>query len=113
MLQLFQSGWIYLNLFANCSSVLGMEEIPKPANLAKRGGCWFKSAQVHVHLGVCDDFRPAIKAHPAFIVGNLEEAKKSFKKAGVSYHDDEPLEGYVRTYVYDPFGNRIEIMQII
>jgi hypothetical protein len=25
--------------------------------------------------------------------------------------DDEPLEGYDRIYVDDPFGNRIELMQ--
>jgi hypothetical protein len=25
--------------------------------------------------------------------------------------DDEPLDGYDRVYVIDPFGNRIELMQ--
>ena len=25
------------------SDLLGMEEIPKPRELAKRGGCWFES----------------------------------------------------------------------
>jgi hypothetical protein len=24
---------------------------------------------------------------------------------------DQPLDGYDRIYVYDPFGNRIELMQ--
>jgi hypothetical protein len=25
--------------------------------------------------------------------------------------DDEPLAGYDRVYVYDPFGNRLELME--
>jgi len=46
--------------------LLGMTEIPKPPELANRGGCWFASASVQVHLGVEAEFRPAKKAHPAF-----------------------------------------------
>ena len=45
--------------------VLGMIEIPKPPILAQRGGCWFESGKVQIHLGVEGDFRPARKAHPA------------------------------------------------
>jgi hypothetical protein len=44
--------------------VLGMTEIAKPAELAKRGGCWFVSGGAQVHLGVEADFRPAKEAHP-------------------------------------------------
>jgi hypothetical protein len=31
--------------------------------------------------------------------------------AGVTVRDDEPLDGYFRVYVDDPFGNRIELME--
>jgi len=31
--------------------------------------------------------------------------------AGVTVREDEPLEGCLRVYVGDPFGNRIELMQ--
>jgi hypothetical protein len=31
--------------------------------------------------------------------------------ARVPVRDDEPLEGYRRVYVDDPFGNRIELME--
>jgi len=40
--------------------VLGIPEIQKPTNLAKRGGCWFVRDALKVHLGVEDDFRPAL-----------------------------------------------------
>ena len=47
--------------------LLGMVEVPKPSELAKRGGCWFESGSVQIHLGVEKDFRPAKKAHPALL----------------------------------------------
>ena len=52
--------------------LLGMVEIPKPAELAKRGGCWFASGSVQLHLGVEVDFRPAKKAHPALRCGDYD-----------------------------------------
>ena len=45
--------------------LLGMTEIPKPTELAKRGGCWFQSGTVQIHIGADKDFHPATKAHPA------------------------------------------------
>ena len=50
------------------SGLLGLERVRKPEELAGRGGAWFRRAGVEVHLGVEDPFRPARKAHPAFIV---------------------------------------------
>ena len=45
--------------------LLGLTEVPKPAEQRRRGGCWFEAGTVRVHLGVDPDFRPARKAHPA------------------------------------------------
>jgi catechol 2,3-dioxygenase-like lactoylglutathione lyase family enzyme len=91
--------------------ILGIPEIPKPANLAKRGGCWFARGELKVHLGVENDFRPARKAHPAFLVEDLAGLKACFAAAGYIVRTDEPLEGYERVYVDDPFGNRLEFME--
>ncbi|PYE88671.1 VOC family protein [Phyllobacterium leguminum] len=93
------------------ADALGMTEMPKPANLAKRGGCWFASGDVRVHLGVQTDFHPATKAHPAFVVDDLESLRARLNAAGFACKDDEPLTGFYRTYVSDPFGNRIELME--
>jgi catechol 2,3-dioxygenase-like lactoylglutathione lyase family enzyme len=46
--------------------LLGMTEVPKPAELAQGGGCWFESGGVQLHLGVESDFRPAKKRIPHF-----------------------------------------------
>ncbi|MBV8690554.1 MAG: VOC family protein [Actinobacteria bacterium] len=91
--------------------LLGLPETPKPPHLAKRGGCWFESATVKIHLGVEQDFRPARKAHPALLVQDLPALVKALREADVELVDDEPLEGYDRIYAYDPFGNRLELME--
>jgi catechol 2,3-dioxygenase-like lactoylglutathione lyase family enzyme len=91
--------------------VLGIPEIAKPAHLALRGGCWFERGSLKVHLGVEEDFVPARKAHPGFIVDGLRELAASLQRAGHHVSRDQPLEGYDRLYVDDPFGNRIELME--
>ena len=93
------------------TGLLGIAETPKPAHLAKRGGCWFEAGALKVHLGVEKSFQPARKAHPAFIVENLPALKSKLAAAGFTPREDEPLEGYDRCYVDDPFGNRLELME--
>jgi catechol 2,3-dioxygenase-like lactoylglutathione lyase family enzyme len=89
--------------------VLGLPEIPKPPNLAKRGGCWFESDRVKIHLGVDKEFRSATKAHPGLLVESLASIVERCRERGHRVVDDEPLEGYYRVYVDDPFGNRLEL----
>ena len=93
--------------------VLGLEERQKPSHLAGRGGCWFESGTVKVHLGVDADFRPARKAHPGLLVDDVQALVGRLREAGFVVVDDEPLEGYERIYTEDPFGNRIELMEWI
>lgn len=91
--------------------LLGLEELPKPDHLAKRGGCWFALGPLQLHLGVEDDFRPARKAHVGLLVDDLPAVVARLDAAGHHARSDQPLAGYERTYVGDPFGNRIELMQ--
>ena len=91
--------------------VLGLSEVPKPAVLARRGGCWFERGATRLHLGVEDDFRPARKAHPALLVEGLAELAGLCETAGYEVVHDGGLPGYDRIYVTDPFGNRIELME--
>lgn len=93
------------------AGLLGIPEREKPANLARRGGCWFEAGALKVHLGVEADFRPALKAHPAFLVDDVAALTKNLRAAGCQVVEDEPLEGYERVYIHDPFGNRIELIQ--
>jgi len=93
-------------------SMLGFTEIPKPIELVKRGGAWFQSENVQLHLGVESDFRPARKAHPAFIVEDLDTLLEKVQRAGYETDTSQPaLDGYKRAHIFDPFGNRIELME--
>ncbi len=91
--------------------ILGIPEAVKPPHLAARGGCWFERAGLKIHLGVEADFRPARKAHPGFLVEDLTVLKAALSEAGHPLREDEPLEGFDRVYVDDPFGNRLELLE--
>ena len=91
--------------------VLGMKEVPKPEDLAKRGGCWFASGEAQVHLGVEEDFRPAKKAHPALVVEGLDEILARCENAGLTSKPDAEIDGRPRVHVSDPFGNRLELIE--
>jgi catechol 2,3-dioxygenase-like lactoylglutathione lyase family enzyme len=92
--------------------LLGFVREPKPPNLAARGGCWFRTGEVVVHLGVDADFRPAKKAHPAFVVAEFDAFVTRLRDAGVAFRPDDELPGVTRGYVDDPFGNRIELIAL-
>ena len=91
--------------------LLGIPEVTKPPNLAKRGGCWFERGNLKLHLGVETDFRPARKAHVALLVEDLAALCVKLRAADIAVKDDEPLQGFERIYVNDPFGNRLELME--
>jgi catechol 2,3-dioxygenase-like lactoylglutathione lyase family enzyme len=90
--------------------ILGLEEIEKPSNLERRGGVWFTLSTRQIHLGVQADFRPATKAHVAFVVEDLDLIRSRLQQAGCPIVSDEPLPGYERFYSADPFGNRLEFL---
>lgn len=88
--------------------LLGLSEVPKPAELAGRGGAWYERGSVHIHLGVEADFRPARKAHVAFWVDEVATLNVAARAAGYEVKDDDQVEGIDRIFVFDPFGNRLE-----
>jgi catechol 2,3-dioxygenase-like lactoylglutathione lyase family enzyme len=91
--------------------ILGLKELTKPPNLAVRGGVWFMLGNQQLHLGVEQDFRPAKKAHPAFLTEDIEDLRGRLQNKGFAPYEDEPLAGYDRFYVADPFGNRLEFLR--
>lgn len=90
--------------------LLEIPEVPKPAELAARGGCWFERGELKVHLGVERDFRPARKAHPGLLVVDLTALCSRLREAGYVITED-PVPGSYRVFVEDPFGNRIELIE--
>lgn len=93
-------------------SILGMKEIEKPPALRARGGCWFECGSQQVHIGVERDFRAAKKAHPAFAVHHLDELRETLRARGAEVVEDDNLPGARRFYAEDPWGNRLEFIEV-
>ena len=93
-------------------SILGLQEVEKPLALRMRGGCWFQCDEQQVHIGVEPDFHPAQKAHPAFVVFSLDELRQTLLASGIMVVDGEDLPERRRFYADDPWGNRIEFVEM-
>lgn len=90
-------------------TLLGLTEIEKPPNLAKRGGLWFALPDGReLHLGTEEPFAPNKKAHPAFATDDLDTLAAELSDAGYAVEWDEELAPLRRFYSEDVFGNRIE-----
>jgi catechol 2,3-dioxygenase-like lactoylglutathione lyase family enzyme len=88
--------------------VLGFAEVQKPAVMAARGGAWFEAGDVRLHVGAEEAFVAARKAHPALAMDNLEAF---ILTSGLDATWNDEIVGVVRCHVFDPFGNRIELVQ--
>lgn len=93
--------------------ILGMPELPKPAALQARGGLWFQCGALQLHLGVDQNFQPALNAHPGLIVDTLAPMLAALREAGFAVQDDAPIPGFIRVYTADPFGNLIELREVV
>lgn len=99
---------------------LGLTEVDKPAELAGRGGCWFRAfagdiVTAEIHVGVDDPFVAARRAHPALLLDSVEElealgAQIADNGFEVSWHERHTLAGYERFHCRDGFGNRVEVL---
>ena len=90
--------------------LLGMSEIPKPAQMAGRGGLWLACGELQLHLGVEEPFAAARKAHPALRVRDYDLLVATLAQAGHRVLPDTMLPDVTRGFVADPFGNRIELI---
>jgi catechol 2,3-dioxygenase-like lactoylglutathione lyase family enzyme len=93
--------------------LLGLREVRKPPPLDSHGGCWFVSdanPALSIHVGIEEPFVPARKAHVALLVPDLGDLRRAMRDAGVETRDDDAPIGVRRFYAFDPFGNRLELI---
>jgi catechol 2,3-dioxygenase-like lactoylglutathione lyase family enzyme len=94
------------------AGILGFKEVAKPSELASRGGCWFRSGSIALHLGIEADFRPARKAHPALTCDDYSALLERLEGHGIEImRDNLALSGKAHCYIADPFGNRLELIE--
>jgi predicted enzyme related to lactoylglutathione lyase len=93
------------------SGILGFTEIEKPPQMVQRKSIWFVAGAVNLHLGIEPHFHPAKRAHPAFVVEGLDAILAACERAGLITKPDTSFNGFRRVHVFDPFGNRLELME--
>ena len=100
---------------------LGLTEVAKPADLAGRGGAWFRAyadsgeVDAEVHVGLEDPFAPARKAHPALLLDGVAELEVTAARlAGLGFEVDwterHTFPGHERCHARDGHGNRVELL---
>jgi catechol 2,3-dioxygenase-like lactoylglutathione lyase family enzyme len=103
------------------SEGLGLLEVERPADLRGRGGAWFRTydeqgaVAAELHVGVEEPFVPARKAHPAFVVDDLNVVAERLRGRGCEVDERErsTFAGYLRFHAFDPHGNRVEVLQAL
>jgi catechol 2,3-dioxygenase-like lactoylglutathione lyase family enzyme len=92
--------------------LLRLPEIPKPIELAGRGGFWLQIGERQLHIGTEDGVdRRTTKAHVAYQVEDLESWRAVLNERGVDMKDGIQIPGMARFEFRDPFGNRIEFVE--
>jgi catechol 2,3-dioxygenase-like lactoylglutathione lyase family enzyme len=98
------------------SGVLGLREKIVPGTRSGAGLVWFEAGpgELEVHLapdpvGLVEGAR----RHFCLVVDDLEEMRKRIEAGGAPVAEAPPIPGRPRFYTSDPFGNLIEVMQIV
>ena len=91
---------------------LGLAEVKRPATLSDRAGLWFEAGAGQVHLSAQDDLALHGRRHFALKVDDLDVQRAKLATAGARFEEATPIPGWRRCYVFDPFGNKIELDEI-
>lgn len=94
--------------------VLGLTEIEKPESLKGRGGFWLQLGDRQLHVGTEDGVeRSATKAHVAYQVSDLAYWRAHLSENGITIEEQIAIPGHDRFEFRDPFGNRVELTQVV
>jgi catechol 2,3-dioxygenase-like lactoylglutathione lyase family enzyme len=84
------------------SGILGFTEIDKPPQMAERKSIRFVAGAVNLHLGIEPDFAPAKRAHPAFVIEDLNKILAACHRAGIATKPDISFNGFRRVQFSTP-----------
>lgn len=96
--------------------LLRLKEIAKPEVLKKNGGLWLQlgNAQIHLSYEKKEGVDPKkTKAHIAFKVLDLLKIKEDLILHGFKVKEQDALPGMIRIESEDPFGHRLEFLQVV
>ncbi|MES2064455.1 MAG: VOC family protein [Bacteroidota bacterium] len=94
------------------TKVLGLELIDRPDHLFSSAGYWLNIGDVQLHIGV-EPALPRSIRHTAMEVTDIDAARKHLEANGVEIVEEPAIPGRRRFAFIDPFGNRMELLQIM
>jgi len=94
--------------------VLGLEEIPRPAELnAVYDLIWYKFLDILFHLDFTPPwYSPAENRHVAIEVNDLQALRRYLESKGATIREAVAMPDRDRFYLLDPFGNYFELIEM-
>jgi glyoxylase I family protein len=92
------------------AGLLGLQEIHSPRTFDFIV-VWYDLGNQHLHLLLKDKPDTRSPRHFALRVVDVAAARNYFQEHGVATEETTPIPGAERFFIYDPDGNRIEIIQ--
>jgi catechol 2,3-dioxygenase-like lactoylglutathione lyase family enzyme len=94
------------------TGVMGLKLIYRPDHLFSGAGYWFDIGNKQLHIGVEPALPQSIR-HTAMQVADIAQARAHLIKNGIKITEEAPIPGRMRFAFTDPFGNRMELLQLI
>ncbi len=93
------------------TGILHLQEIEKPESLKKNGGLWYQVGTLQLHIGTERPTNEKSKRHVAFEVTDISKVRKYLERLNEHIKEDTPIPGVTRFSIFDPFNNRIELLE--
>jgi len=94
------------------NDIIGLNEIERPNHLFSSAGHWFTIGDIELHIGVEPALKRSIR-HTAFEVADVAAARVLLTANGIEIVEEPVIPGRTRFAFIDPFGNRMELLQLI
>ncbi len=92
-------------------NVMGLKQIQRP-DVFGVPGHWFTWADIELHIGI-EPVSPRSARHTAFEATDIEVARIWFAEHGIKLYEEPLIPGRARFTFYDPFGNRLELLEYV
>jgi len=98
------------NLFY--TEVMGFTPMQRAVELDYSKGYWYQLPGFEVHIGT-ENGTKLREPHFALEVADLAAARKQLEAHGITLKPQTPIAGRNRFAFFDPYGNRIELLEYL